>query len=89
MLENCAVSAAVCAADVCGDPFMLLITLRADFRSRPGPRTVPRRVAGHHAIEHGTVLAAINATPRVRGPVSVWTSGVDGGCAQCVFSAFT
>jgi hypothetical protein len=37
------------------------------------------QAAGHHATQHGTVLAAVNGTP------CVGRSGIDGGCAQCEF----
>jgi hypothetical protein len=38
---------------------------------------------GHHAMQCGTVLAAVNAAPRKL------TSGIDRGCAQCRSQALT
>lgn len=76
---------AVCAARVCADPCPIVTkVLRWLFGRVPDHG----QAAGHHAIDSGTVLAAVNAAPRVRAHARVCESGVDRGCAQCASRAF-
>ena len=74
---------AVCADSVCTDPraIMTMIGPRSDRRS--GADVAVDRVAGHHAFQHGTVLAVVNAAPRVRVTRVPIRRALTAGCAQC------
>jgi hypothetical protein len=73
-----------CAADLCADPRAMVAHV---LRSLLAEYKTTHRAAGHHALHRGTVLAAVNAAPGVRGQLHVHESGVDRGCAQCRFQA--
>ena len=66
MHENCAVSAERTAADLCADLRMAVSTIRVDMWSQTRPRADMEHVNDHHESQRGTVLAAVNAAPRVR-----------------------